>query len=74
MFREQPPVPSLRQLQWTSCWWWCHCRNVNCQHRAPVVLAPVMIVFGCDASSDVLRERARCSKCGGLGAMLFHPG
>jgi hypothetical protein len=29
--------------------------------------------LGTDASSDVLRQRARCTGCGNLGATLRHP-
>jgi hypothetical protein len=36
-------------------------------------LAPYAIRWGLDASSNLLRERARCTRCGHLGATLMHP-
>ena len=39
-----------------------------------MALAPAIIRWGPDASSDVLRRRARCSKCGHKGATLQIPG
>lgn len=29
--------------------------------------------YGADTSSDVLRQKARCTKCGNRGASLLHP-
>ena len=43
---------------------WVHCANWKCQHKTPMALAPAIIRWGADASSDVLRQRVRCSKCG----------
>jgi hypothetical protein len=39
----------------------------------PWAFAPLIIRWGEHASSDVLRQRARCSRCGHLGATLRHP-
>lgn len=36
-------------------------------------LAPFVIRWGADASSDVLRRCARCTVCGHKGATLMHP-
>ena len=36
-------------------------------------LAAAVIRWGAEASSNVLRERARCTRCGSLGATLQHP-
>ena len=38
-----------------------------------MALAPAIIRWGDDASSDVLRGRARCGKCGSKGATLQTP-
>jgi hypothetical protein len=38
-----------------------------------MALAPFVIRHGPDASSDVLRQRRRCTKCGRKGATLMHP-
>jgi len=54
-------------------WLWVWCRNVRCRHKAPVALAPLIIRWGRDASSDLLRQSARCRRCGRRGADLQHP-
>jgi hypothetical protein len=38
-----------------------------------VAIAPLIIRWGPDASSDMLRRSARCSKCGTQGATLMLP-
>lgn len=65
------PIPTLAILRHASCWFWLYCNA--CPHRAPAALAPLIIRWGADASSDVLRQRARCTRCGARGAMLMHP-
>ena len=40
---------------------------------APVALAPLIIRWGEEASSDVLRRSARCARCGRNGASLTAP-
>ncbi len=70
--RDPPgPVPTLAQLRRGTCWLWLYCRA--CPHSAPAALAPLIIRWGANASSDTLRRRARCMRCGGKGAMLMHP-
>jgi|GEM_PF-5542814 len=39
----------------------------------PATLAPFIIRWGAEASSDVLRQSAVCRKCGHKGATLVHP-
>jgi hypothetical protein len=39
-----------------------------------MALAPAIIRWGPDASSDVLRQRVRCSGCASKGATLQIPG
>jgi len=34
-------------------WLWVNCERSSCLHRAPMVLAPLTIRWGGDASSDV---------------------
>ena len=53
-----------------ACWLWVNCLNVKCLHRAPTALAPHIIRWGGDASSDVLRAYARCSGAGGLDSRV----
>jgi hypothetical protein len=38
-----------------------------------LALAPFVIRWGAEASSNVMRERLRCAVCGHLGAVLQHP-
>jgi hypothetical protein len=69
--RERVPVPTLGQLRKEHCWFWVFCSK--CPHRAPMAVAPLVIRWGADASSDKLRASARCTKCGTKGATLQHP-
>jgi hypothetical protein len=68
-----PNVPTLGQLRAETPWLWVYCGARYCNHSAPLALVPVIIRWGADASSDVLRHRARCCACGHLGATLRHP-
>jgi len=47
--------------------------RVACLHRAPLALAPFVIRWGAEASSNVMRQRLRCAVCGHQGAVLQHP-
>jgi hypothetical protein len=58
-------------LRRSSCWLWLYCKA--CSHHAPQALAPVIIRWGPDTSGDVLRQRARCTRCGVKGATPMHP-
>jgi len=64
--------PTLADLQRSHCWTWVYCEK--CLHYAPMALVPLMIRWGAEASSDRLRQCARCTKCGHKGATLQHPG
>jgi hypothetical protein len=48
-------------------------RGDGCQHRAPMALVPLMIRWGMDVSTDMLRKSAVCTRCGRKGATLQHP-
>src|SRR5215831_17335546 len=75
--REAPMVriATLGELHRPPGWLWVICdRYPPCQHRAPMALAPLVIRWGPDTSSDVLRRCARCQKCGHRSATLQHPG
>jgi hypothetical protein len=69
----KPPAPTLAQLRAHTCWVWLTCENVDCLHETPVALAPFMIRWGVDASSEVLRRSARCSLCKTKGASTQVP-
>ena len=64
-------VPTLAELREHSAWFWVYCEK--CPHHAPVAFVPLMIRWGADASSDKLRQCARCTECGHKGATLQHP-
>ena len=74
------PVPTLGELQAGSTKWvWAICNGLDesgrvaCLHRAPLALAPFVIRWGAEASSNVMRQRLRCAVCGHRGAALQHP-
>ena len=52
------PRPTLVQLHRSHCWTWVYCEKWH----APMALAPLMIRWGAETSSDRLRQRARCTK------------
>lgn len=71
--RYTGPIPTLAQLRGSSCWVWVCCAEFGCNHSSPWAYAPLIIRWGPDASGNVLRRRARCTRCGNLGATLRHP-
>src|SRR5262249_50022510 len=71
MMAESPPT--LFEVQRHAPWLWVWCDNRDCLHRAPIALAPVIIRWGLTTSSDRLRQNARCTCCGRLGASLQVP-
>lgn len=71
---EPGPVPTIGQLLTTDLkWMFSYCEHIGCGHSAPIALAPLAIRWGMDASTDVIRERLRCSKCGKKGVALKRP-
>ena len=62
------PPATLASLQRAPKWIWLYCRA--CPHHAPAAVAPFVIRWGCEASPDLLRQAARCTVCGGKGAMI----
>lgn len=74
MRRLNPPsVPTLGELRRSTAWMWVCCAGRGCTHHAPMAFAPLIIRWGAEASSDQLRQCARCSRCGHQGATLRHP-
>jgi hypothetical protein len=71
MAESMPPrrVATLGELRRGTPWFWAHCTALDCRHRAPVALVPLIIRWGPDASSDRLRQLARCSRCGRKAAI-----
>ena len=67
------PRPTLAQLRRSSCWVWVCCEEFGCHHSAPWAYAPLIIRWGGTASSDMIRQCARCTRCGHKGASLSHP-
>ena len=68
----KPVAPTLARLRRSTPLVWVHCER--CQHHAPAALVPFMIRWGAEASTDLLRRSARCSRCGGKGATVQLPG
>jgi len=66
------PIATLTDLRRVTPWLWVYCER--CQHRSPAAIVPLMIRWGADASSDMLRQSARCTQCGGRGATIQLPG
>jgi hypothetical protein len=72
--RPPGPIATLGELHQTAPrWFWAHCSNGACRRRRAMPLAPFVIAFGQDASSDVLRRNLKCAKCGHRGVSLQHP-
>jgi len=69
---ERGPIPIFGDLQRATPWVWLWCEP--CQHQTPLACAVAVIRWGADASSDRLRQRARCSACVKKGATIQHPG
>lgn len=70
--KSQPgPRATLGDLQRSTPWVWLWCER--CQHHSPLACAVGVIRWGTAASSDLLRERVRCTACGNKGATLQHP-
>jgi hypothetical protein len=70
--KQNPPAPTLEELRRNCPWCWVVYER--CLHRKPVAFTPLIIRWGPDASSDLMRRSARCEKCGAKGAALQHPG
>jgi hypothetical protein len=68
--KRTPAETTLADLQKQAGWVWVCCEAMGCGHRAPVAIAPFAIRWGLDASSDLIRQRLRCSKCGRLGVTI----
>lgn len=68
-----PPVPTLAQIQRSTPWVWMNCTDYQCGHHVAITLAWAVILFGPDASSDLLRRNGRCQACGKRGASLQSP-
>jgi hypothetical protein len=62
---------TLGDLHRAMPWLWPNCER--CQHHAPLACAVAVVRWGAGASTDVLRERARCTRCGHKGATIQHP-
>jgi len=70
------PIPTIGELmRGNAKWVWVHCiAGLDlCSHSRPMTLAPFAILWGLDASSDLIRERLRCTVCGHQGVFLTLP-
>lgn len=72
--RTTPPTPTLGELQRENPkWFWACCNSLGCTHKEPIALAPFVIRWGPEASSDLIRESLRCTVCGHKGVTLIAP-
>jgi hypothetical protein len=73
--RPLRPIPTLGKIQQDALdkWVWASCAGYGCNHHAPLALAPFVIRWGPNASSDALRRCAHCSKFDHKGATLRCP-
>jgi hypothetical protein len=67
-------VPTIGELMRDGGWFRAVCIRTGCGHEAPMTYAPWAILYGLDASTNVIRRKGRCSKCGGLGLATFDVG
>ncbi len=71
------PAASLGAIRRLTSWVWLYCDNVDhrgiCGHYCAIPLAPFIIRWGKDASSDLLRKSFVCSKCGARTTSIKHP-
>jgi hypothetical protein len=68
-----PPAASIGVLhrQPHGRWVWAICHR--CTHRSRLPLAPLLIRWGPDTSSDVLRSNLKCTACGHKGNAIQVP-
>jgi hypothetical protein len=70
-YRMPPgPIATLGQLRRNTCWVWLYCNGNGCCSSVPIALAPLIIRWGYEVSSDVLRRSARRTRSGTKGATL----
>jgi hypothetical protein len=69
------PIPTMGEIQRPAPHWcWIYCRNAICERISSptaIALAPYVIRWGAEASSNMLRRCARCTICGHKGATLI---
>jgi hypothetical protein len=70
-WRRKPPLWLRVTSKPDVCWFWIKC--TRCPHMAAVAIVPYIIRWGPDGWQDMLREVARCTKCGKRGVALQHP-
>jgi len=71
--RTRPGADHWPLLSTDLKWMFGYCERISCGHSMPIALAPFAIRWGMDASTDLIRERLRCSKCGAKGVALKRP-
>lgn len=79
-YREPPrPAPTIGELMQPGRlnWFWAQCNHFmspECRRTAvPMTYARFAILWGLDASSDLIRQRLRCTRCGHRGASTTMP-
>lgn len=72
--RHGPATTTIADLMADPAGWWqlC-CTRSHCRRVVASDLKVFAAKWGADASSDMIREKARCSVCGQRGVELTHP-
>jgi hypothetical protein len=60
---------TLAELRKDACWIWLICNR--CMHRRPFALAPFIIRYGGNTSSNLFRNNGRCGRCGKKGGVTI---
>ena len=82
--RTRPPLPPDQPVatigQLMRChpgWCWAYClggaSSNPCFNERAITFAQFAILWGLNASSDMIRERLVCTECGRKGAQLIMP-
>jgi hypothetical protein len=72
-FEANTPRPALWKLRAAHDWLWLNCETPGCGHYVALPLAPLIIRWGADASSELLRRGFRCTRCGGRRTSIRFP-
>lgn len=63
--------PTLEEMRRTAMWLRLIC--IHCQHERPALIVHLQIAFGIAASSDRVRSRMPCLRCGLRGCHTYLP-
>ena len=70
---ETKKPPTIGEARTGYEWVWIYCETPFCHHHAAVPLVPLLIRWGPDAPSRLLRTCFRCTHCGGRVTSIRTP-